>query len=398
MNRTTKTVLATALAVVGLQGVAQAADDTITIAHVAGFTGPLEAYTQQLQHGMELGFEYATDGSNEVLGKKIELITKDTQLKAPRARALLAEAYTEDDAAIAVGDVSSGVALAMLPVAAQYQKLLIPEGVADSITGANYNRYVVRVGRNSSQDAISNAAAVADEGVCISTLAQDYAFGRDGVAAYAKAAKARGAEIVKEVYLPAETTDFTAAAQRLFDTLKGRDDCEEKYIFTIWAGKGNPMGRIQDLQPERFDIKLTTGGNIIPALVAYKQFPGMEGATYYYYENPNNDVNDWLVEQHQTRFDGPPDFFTAQGMAQAMAIVAAIKKAGSTDTEALIAAFEGLDFDSPKGQMHIRAADHQAMQPMYHFKIKVEDGVDWAVPELVREIPADEMDIPVDNG
>lgn len=396
MKKSTRALVASALAVVGLQ--ANAADDSITIAHVAGFTGALEAYTQQLQNGMELGFEYATDGSNEVLGKKINLITKDTQLKAPRARALLAEAYTQDDAAIAVGDVSSGVALAMLPVAAQYQKILLPEGVADSITGANYNRYIVRVGRNSSQDAISNAASVADKGVCISTLAQDYAFGRDGVAAYAKAAKTRGAEIVQEVYLPAETTDFTAAAQRLFDSLKGRDDCEKKYIFTIWAGKGNPMGRIKDLQPERFDIHLTTGGNIIPALVAYKQFPGMEGATYYYYESPDNDVNDWLVKEHQARFDGPPDFFTAQGMSQAMAIVAAIKKAGSTDTEALIKAFEGLEFDSPKGQMTIRAEDHQAMQPMYHFKIKVEDGVDWAVPELVNVIPAEAMDIPIDNG
>lgn len=396
MKKKTRALIASALAVVGLQ--AHAADDSITIAHVAGFTGALEAYTQQLQNGMKLGFEYATDGSNEVLGKKINLITKDTQLKAPRARALLAEAYTQDNAAIAVGDVSSGVALAMLPVAAQYRKLLLPEGVADSITGANYNRYIVRVGRNSSQDAISNAAAVAGKGVCISTLAQDYAFGRDGVAAYAKAAKSRGAEIVQEVYLPAAATDFTAAAQRLFSSLKGRDDCEEKYIFTIWAGKGNPMGRIKDLRPERFDIQLTTGGNIIPALVGYKQFPGMEGATYYYYESPDNDVNDWLVKQHQERFDGPPDFFTAQGMSQAMAIVAAIKKAGSTDTEALIKAFEGLNFDSPKGEMHIRAADHQAMQPMYHFKIKIEDGVDWAVPELVDVIPAKDMDIPVNNG
>ncbi len=390
-----RVTVAAALSVLGMQ--AHAADDDITIAHVAGFTGPLEAYTQQLQNGMELGFEYATDGTGEVLGRPIDLITKDTQLDPARARALLAEAYTQDDAVIAVGDVSSGVALAMLPVAAQYQKIIMPEGVADSITGESYNRYVVRVGRNSSQDAISNAAAVAESGVCISTLAQDYAFGRDGVAAYAKAAEERGARIVEEVYLPTETTDFTAAAQLLFDSLEGLEDCEEKYIFTIWAGKGNPMGRIKDLQPERLGIQLTTGGNILPALVAYKQFPGMEGATYYYYESPENKVNDWLVEQHMERFDGPPDFFTAQGMAQAMAIVAALEKAGSTDTDDLIAAFEGLEFNSPKGEMHIRAADHQAMQPMYHFRIDVEEGVEWAVPELVRVIEAEDMDIPVKN-
>lgn len=52
----------------------------------------------------------------------------------------------------------------------------------------------------------------------------------------------------------------------------------------------------------------------------------MEGATYYYYEIPQNPVNEWLVKTHFERFDSPPDFFTAGGMASGMAIVEAIKK------------------------------------------------------------------------
>ncbi len=47
--------------------------------------------------------------------------------------------------------------------------------------------------------------------------------------------------------------------------------------------------------------------------------------------------------------------------------------------------------------MKFRAEDHQALQPMYHFKIRVEDGVEWGIPELVREIGIDEMDIPIRN-
>lgn len=379
-------------------GIPQAqAADPIKLAHVYGKTGPLEAYAKQLQTGLEMGFEYATKGSNKVIGRDIVIIEKDAQLKPDRARALLAEAYGDDDAVLAFGPVASGVALAALPVAAEYEKILIVEGVADSITGADWNRYIFRVGRNSSQDAISNAAAVAKPGVCIATIAQDYAFGRDGVAAYKKAAENKGAKVVHEEYAPTDTSDFTAPAQRLFDALKDRSGCNEKYIFAIWAGKGNPFGKIKDMQPERYGIKLTTGGNILPALVGYKQFPGMEGATYYYYENPNNPVNDWFVKEHFKRFNTPPDFFTAQGMAQAMMVTAAIEKAKSTDTEDLIEAMEGLTFDSPKGKMTIRPQDHQTMQPMYHFKIVVKDGVDWAVPQLVREISASEMDIPILN-
>jgi len=80
------------------------------------------------------------------------------------------------------------VALAMLPVAQDFKKVLIVEpAVADSITGDKWNRYVFRTGRNSSQDAISNALAIGKPGMVVATLAQDYAFGRDGVAAFREA-------------------------------------------------------------------------------------------------------------------------------------------------------------------------------------------------------------------
>jgi len=130
----------------------------------------------------------------------------------------------------------------------------------------------------------------------------------------------------------------------------------------------------------------------------WKQFAGIEGAVYYYHGFPKNKVNDWLVAEHKKRFGGQvPDFFTAGGMAAGIAVVEAIKKAGSTDTEKLIAAMEGLSFESPKGTMTFRKEDHQAMQPMYHFRIKKTQADDSDLLELVREIPAKEIPVPVRN-
>jgi branched-chain amino acid transport system substrate-binding protein len=151
------------------------------------------------------------------------------------------------------------------------------------------------------------------------------------------------------------------------------------------------------MDPKRYGIEISTGGNILPALAAYKRLPGMEGATYYYYEIPKNPVNDWLVAEHKKRFNQPPDFFTAGGFAAAMATVAAVEKAKSTDSEKLIAAMEGMEFDSPKGKMIFRKEDHQALQSMYHFKIKVDPNVAWGIPELVRELKIDDMQIPIRN-
>jgi branched-chain amino acid transport system substrate-binding protein len=377
-------------------GAAGALAEDIRIAHVYGKTGALEAYAKQSHTGLMMGLEYATDGSMEVDGRKIVVIEKDTQLKPDIGKAALAEAYGDDEVDIAVGPVSSGVALAMLPVAEEYEKLLIVEpAVADSITGENWNRYIFRTSRNSSQDAIANAVALGGEGVSIATLAQDYAFGRDGVAAFREALAGTGAELVFEEYAPTDTKDFTANAQRIFDALK--DAPGRKFLFVIWAGGGNPIGKIKAMEPERFGVEIATGGNILAAMAAYKELPGMEGATYYYYEIPKNPVNDWLVAEHQKRFDAPPDFFTAGGMSAGIAIVEAIRKAGSTDTEELIAAMEGMEFETPKGKMVFRADDHQALQPMYHFKIKVDPDVAWGIPELVRELKIEDMDIPVRN-
>jgi branched-chain amino acid transport system substrate-binding protein len=369
----------------------------IRIAHVYGKTGPFEAYAKQSHDGLMLGLEYATDGTMEIDGEPIVVIEKDTQLKPDLGKALLAEAYGDDDAHIAVGPVSSGVALAMLPVAEEYERLLIVEpAVADSITGENWNRYIFRTGRNSSQDAISNAVALGGEGVTVATLAQDYAFGRDGVAAFKEALEATGASVAHEEYVPTDTTDFTAAAERIFQAMADVEG--EKKLFIIWAGGGNPMGKINAMDPSRFGIEMATGGNILAALTAYKELPGMEGATYYYYEIPDNPVNDWLVKEHMDRFGTPPDFFTAGGMAAGLAVVEAIRRAGGAeDTEALIEAMEGMEWETPKGTMRFRPEDHQAMQAMYHFRTEVQEGKDYGVPVLVREIGIDDMDIPVRN-
>ena len=391
-----KRILAAVALVAAGMTVAQAADD-ITIAHVYGKTGALEAYAKQSHTGLMMGFEYATDGSMEIGGRKIAVIEKDTQGKPDIGRAVLAEAYGDDEVDLAVGPVSSGVALAMLPVAEEYGKILLVEpAVADSITGENWNRYIFRTGRNSSQDAIANAVALGAEGVTIATLAQDYAFGRDGVAAFREALEPTGAKLVFEEYAPTDTQDFTASAQRIFDALKDAEG--RKFLFVIWAGGNNPIGKIKAMEPERLGIEIATGGNILAAMKAYKALPGMEGATYYYHDIPKNPANDWLVAEHMKRYDTPPDFFTAGGMSAAIAIVEGIRKAGSTDTEDLIAAMEGMSFETPKGTMTFRPEDHQALQSMYHFKIRVEDDVEWGIPELVRELKIEDMQIPVRTG
>jgi branched-chain amino acid transport system substrate-binding protein len=374
---------------------AHAAD--LKIALIYSKTGPLEAYAKQTETGLTMGFEYLTGGTMMLDGRKIVILPKDDQGKPDVAKSALEQAYADDGVDLAIGTTSSGATLAMLPVAEDAKKLLIVEpAVADSITGDKWNRYIFRTSRNSTQDALAAAVSLGKGDVSLGMLAQDYAFGRDGVAAF-KAALAEAhsdAKVVFEEYAPMNTTDFTASAQRLFDALKDRPGL--KLIAIIWAGP-NPLAKIADLKPDRYGIELSPGGNILPVMKQYRQFPGMQGTIYYYYGFPKNAMNDWLVAEHEKRFHMPPDFFTAGGMAAASAVVTAIKKAGGTDTEKLIAAMEGMDFDTPKGKMTFRKEDHQALQPMYVFKVKANGANEWDLLDLAREIPIAELPVPIRN-
>ncbi|MGC1176040.1 substrate-binding domain-containing protein [Polaromonas sp.] len=395
MHRRTLIALA-ALATAFVSPLALSQGKEIKIAIIASKTGPLEAYAKQTIVGFHMGLNYATGGTMMVAGKKLVVIEKDDQGKPDVGKAALAAAYADEKVDIAVGPTASPVALAMLPVAEEYKKILLVEpAVADSITGDKWNKYIFRTGRNSSQDAAANAVALDQPGSVVAILANDNAFGRDGV----KAARSfmKNAKIVHEEYLPVGTTDFTAGLQRIVDKLK--DQPGKKYLSVGWSGSPTPFPKIADLDLEkRYGIKLATGGNILPAMVAYKSFPGMEGALYYYFGIPKNPVNEAMVAQHYKQFKAPPDFFTAGGFSAAMAVVTALNKtSGDTSTNKLISTMEGMSFDTPKGKMTFRKEDHQAMQSMFHFRIKADPAFAWGVPELVREIKPEEMNIPIAN-
>lgn len=387
-----------AAAAVGFAGTGAQAADPIKIAIIHGISGhPFQIFSKQAQTGFMLGLEYATKGTMMVKGRKIEVIKKDTKFKPDVARAALAEAYGDDDVLLAVGATSSGITKALLPVAARYRKILIIEpAVADSLTGKAASKYIFKTSRNSSMDMQAQALALKPgKNLHVATLAEDYAFGRDGVAAFKAALKGTGAKVDHEEYVPVKTTDYTAAAERIFNALK---DKPGRKVLMVYIATPGALGKLAALKPERFGIEISSGGHILPVLPTYKAVPGMEGAMYYYYEAPNNPINDWLVKTHKARFNGaPPDFFTAGGMAAGLAVVKALQTAKSYKTDDLIAAMEGMKWDTPKGEMIFRKEDHQALQDMYHFKIKVDPNVKWAIPSLVRVIKASEMNIPINK-
>ena len=368
-------------------------DDEIVIGVLLSQTGALEAYGLQTERGFEIGLDYATDGTREVAGKKIKVIYEDTETLPEVAVQKATKLLDEDEVDFLVGSSSSGDTLAVLPLVEEYETIMVVEpAVADSITGSEFNKYIFRTARNSSQDAVAGASAIAGPGVKIATLAPDYSFGWDGVKAFKDAAEKLGAEIVHEEYADPQATDFTSNIQKIIDS-------DPEYLFVIWSGANSPWQQIADMKLQERGIKISTGAPDIAALSIMEPLIGMEGFSVYYYELPDNEINDYLIEEHKKRYDGDvPDLFTAGGMSAAIAIVEALKQSdGDTDADTLIEIMEGMSFETPKGTMTFREEDHQALQTLYAIRLEKKEGVPYPVPVLIRELSPEETAPPIMN-
>lgn len=370
-----------------------ASNEPVRVGLLAGKTGLLEAYATQTIQGFELGLEYATKGTFEVAGRKIEWRVEDDQLDGNTAIEKAEKLLDEYKADFIIGTTSSAAATAILPLAEEYEKIFIIEpAVADSITGENWNRYIFRTGRNSSQDAAAAAASIPGENAKVAIYAQDYAFGIDGANAFQREAEARGHEIIHREMTAHDVTDHTSHIQKVADS-------GAEYVYVVWAGANTPWVQMQELG---FFNKVTpvTGFPDILGLTAMGETAvGLNGFTVYNYLLPQNEVNDWLIEKHKEKYNGAvPDLFTAGGFAAAMAIVTALEKTGGdTEVETLIQTMEGMTFDSPKGPMTFRAEDHQALQTLYAAKLVKSSEHPYPVPELIRELSPEETQPPIKN-
>jgi branched-chain amino acid transport system substrate-binding protein len=379
---------------IAAESIAPASAEPIRIAVIEDRAGSSAAQAAHGEQGFKLGLEYATKGTMSVGGRPIELIIYDDRGEPETAAKILGEAYRDDKADLALSVDSSATALALLPVAATNRKILIvAHATADAITASNWNRYIFRTGHNAGQDALASVAAIGRPELNLWALAQDTPDGHDEVVAL-KAALQRlpsGVFFVSSSFVSSDGVDIGSTVSELLDDF--HDLHGAKTLLTIWAGGGTPIDAIAAVDSGRFGIRLAVAGEIPPDTQPSGSRFAMEGVTSYFYSLPRNAANDWLVAMWRERFHERPDSFAAGGMAAAMAVANALAAAGSTDTEEMISAMEGMSFDTPKGRMTFRKEDHQALQTMYHFRLEPPRGL----PELVHEISVGEMPLPIQN-
>ncbi len=349
----------------------------LKIGQIGMMSGSMALYGLQQQRGFEMGLKYMSGGETDdqgryiIANRPVEVIVKDDEGDPEKAVALALELIEKDGVELIQGPVSSASAIALTNVALENEIILMIDPAASYfMTGLYFNPYVFRTSRTSFDDTLIIAKYLVENvGPSFAHIGIDNAFGQGSGAALKYSVEQFGGELVADIYAPFETTDFTPYIQQAMDS--GAEN-----LFLTWAGTGyitlfqalSDMGAL-----ETMTVGTGFGDNASFTAVFGEDVVGQVGLNVYHYTVPENEVNDWLVENHfeaykdeaDAAINAYPDLFTAGGMASAIALATALEATGGdTSGDAMIPALEGLIFEGPKGTYHIRPEDHVCEQPM----------------------------------
>lgn len=364
------TLAASTILAAGFASVAMAEGNAIRIGVVTPISGTYAGIGQQVTWGLDMAAA-EINANGGIMGRQIELVYEDSEANPAVAVQKAEKLYTSENVDFLTGTVNSGATLAVGQVAERAGKLLATTvSFSDAITGNKCSPNVFRVNARAGQQSAALAAWVKQEkpGAKIFYLGPDYEMGRSTVAAFKENAELVGAESVGEVFAPLDSKDYSqyfgrvrsARPEVLYTSVAGNDTVR---LFTQMKDFG-----VLDGLTVLGASGTVTGQNIGAIGDAAEGF--ITGVGY----SPLIDSleNKAFVEKFNAENGADPDLYGADSYGILFAYKAAVEAAGSTETDAVRAALEGLTWDTPQGPKTIRAGDHQAIQPMY--VVHIENG------------------------
>jgi branched-chain amino acid transport system substrate-binding protein len=343
------------------------AQDTIKI----GATEPLSGTFKDIGERYLDGVIYAAKVINEsggLLGKKVEVVPIDSELKPDVATRKAQNLILKDGVKFFCGGTGSSVGAAMAQLADKQNVIMFTYGMdAASMTGEKCNKNFFRPGGSTDSRSFALAQLIVKLGYKkIGIIAQDYSFGQEALAAFKKkiAQISPSTKIVVELYHPAGTKDYgpyvsqliAAKPDVIFTPNWGND-------LTLLLKQGRPMGMKQKVFSYYINDEVT-----IEALGDDSLMIGNMGAEIYTLSIPTKKNQEFVAKFYKDK-GYYPTWLRGKAYIATMFWAEAVKKAGTTDVAAVIKAWEGLSYDGPAGVWTMRACDHQAQVPYWYTEI-----------------------------
>ena len=350
------------------------------------------AFLDPYKKGWELAIE-EINAAGGVLGKKLEVISRDDGSTPGDAVRVADELVTREGVNILAGTFLSHIGLAVTEFAGKKKVFfLAAEPLTDKITWANGNKYTFRLRATTyMQVAMLMPDAVAAKKKRWALVYPNFEYGQAAAATFKEMLKAKqpDVEFVTEQAPPLGKVDAGAVAQAI-------DDAKPDAIFNVLFGadfsklvrEGTTRGTFKD----RTVVSLLAGEPEYLEPVK-EEAPVGWIVTGYPWDKIKTQEYLTFLNAYQKKYNDYPRLGSIVGYSTMKSLAAGIAKAGSTDTDKLIAAFEGLKLDSPFGPFEYRASDHQATMGAYVGKIALENGkgtmVDFKYVDGASVLPSD---------
>jgi branched-chain amino acid transport system substrate-binding protein len=350
------------------------------------------AFLEPYKKGMELAVE-EINASNGVLGRKLELIVRDDNGTPGDAVRAAEELLSRENVALLMGTFASHVGLAVSNFANQKKVLfLASEPLTDKLVWDQGNRYTFRLRPSTYMQTamlVPEAAKLKKQRWAI--VYPNYEYGQSATAAFKKllAMSQPGVQIVAEQAVPLGKIEAGPVAQALLDA---NPDAIFSSLFAGDLQKFVREGNLRGLFKDRVVFNLLGGEPEYLDPLKDETPPGWY-VTGYPWADIKTPAHDKFLAAYRKRWNDYPRLGSVVGYSAVQSAAAAIKQAGSTDTEKLVRAMKGLDVETPFGRVTYRALDHQSTMGAYVGRLAQKAGqgvmVDWAYANGADYLPAD---------
>ncbi|MEZ5646439.1 MAG: ABC transporter substrate-binding protein [Burkholderiaceae bacterium] len=331
------------------------------------------AFLEPYKKGMQLAVDEINAGGG-VLGRKVELITRDDNANPGDAVRAAEELMSREKVDVLMGAFLSHVGLALTDFAKQKKTFFLAgEPLTDKIVWDNGNRYTFRLRTSTYMQVamlVPDVAAMKKKRWAL--IYPNYEYGQSAAASFKKLLKAAqpDVEFVAEQAPPLGKVDAGSVVQALADA---KPDAIFNVLFGADLAKfvreGNTRGLFKDIEV----ASLLTGE---PEYLDPLKDEAPEGwlVTGYPWYAIKTAEHDAFRNAYEAKYKDYPRLGSVVGYSSIKAIAEGVKKAGSTDTEKMIAAFKGLNVTTPFGPITFRPEDHQSTMGVYVGRIKKEGG------------------------
>jgi branched-chain amino acid transport system substrate-binding protein len=336
------------------------ANAPIRIGNINSYTGGLAYSAENNLNGMSLYFD-SIDWT--IAGRKIELIKEDDQFNPQIGLQKAKKLIESDNVDFVIGIQASNVALAVLNYMKQRKAFYVVSGAGtDAITWDRYP-YLFRTSISTYQLSMPMANYIYENlGKEIVTTASDYAGGRDVMAQFKGPYLARGGKVLKEIWVPLGTTDFSPYLTDIksinppvtYDFMPGADGVRFIQQYSEFGLKAKmPLTGFTIIDSQTVSALGKTAVGVISSLT--------------YTDTVDNPESKEFAAKFREKYKYSPDLFADYGYVGAKAIGEALKMTdgNASDKDALAEAMSKVNFNAPRGPFRMDPVTHNPIQNIY---------------------------------